>query len=120
MVVIVVATLAVFSNVSYGTESENDHSRIWSKMDNAQKDFFFKGILTGIQAMGAYANLPYEKMREFGDLRKQSCIEKDFDEIYSQRINIKPTNLFILSHLKCSGKITPAKFTKGVEQFKEK
>ena len=116
--VVLGAVPAVCNSASSRQEDKATISGFWSKtMDITQKGSYFLGLRHGIDATNAYSKIPGKTI---GDLMEefpkyQSCIEKDFDMVYAQGINITPMALVIFSFEKCRGKRTQAQFQKDIK-----
>ncbi len=119
--VTVLACVAVLlgATLASGAAAKTHHER-WNEMSNPQKAAFFHGVMAGIQAMGLYGGLPYEKVGSLSGFSKEyQCIKNDFDTIYSQQTEIQPAFLFLKSSAKCKGEISSEQFQQDIEKLKK-
>jgi hypothetical protein len=116
----IVAVILLLCNQAMCEESKKSYYMLWNKMNGVNKSLFFNGVLTGIHAMSIYAGIKYEDMDYLQNfIEYKECVEKDFNVIYSQHIDIEPHNLFLLSLDKCAGKITSIQFLGRLENLKK-
>ena len=114
---LVVTLMLLSPAIANSAEVEKPFFYIWNKLDIVQKNIYFLGLIDGVHTMAFKAKVPFETMNELQAalIRKRECVEKDFNMIYSQEIDIPPSSLLLGSTKKCNGEFTPLEFLKFVE-----